>query len=111
MAQASVEKLEHTGPAVKERVASRPQREQLAKTPEPLLPKGKGTEPSVQSTSREGEIVKVSEIRTLARERGSEREHEEERVDSIVKEGRFQGGEGGQARRASLGEVEESMSG
>ena len=50
MAQASAEKLEHTGPAEKERVASVPQREQLAKTPEPPLPKGKGTEPSVQST-------------------------------------------------------------
>ena len=45
-------------------------------------------------------------------ERGkSEREHGEERVDSTVKEGRFQGGEGGQARRASLKEVEGSMSG
>ena len=50
MAQASAEKLEHTGPAEKERVASVPQREQLARTPEPPLPKGKGTEPSVQST-------------------------------------------------------------
>ena len=50
MAQASAEKLEHTGPAEKERVASMPQREQLASTPEPPLPKGKGTEPSVQST-------------------------------------------------------------
>ena len=30
MAQASAEKLEHTGPAEKERVASVPQREQLA---------------------------------------------------------------------------------
>ena len=50
MAQASVEKLEHTGPAKKERVASVPQREQLASTQEPLLPKGKGTKPSVQST-------------------------------------------------------------
>ena len=37
---------------------------------------------------------------------GSEQEHEEERVDSTVNEGRFQGGKGGQARRASLGEVE-----
>ena len=46
------------------------------------------------------------------RERGrSEREHGEERVDSAVNEGKFQGGEGGQARRASLGEVEGSMSG
>ena len=36
---------------------------------------------------------------------------EKERMDSTVKEGRFQGGERGQARRASIGEVEESMSG
>ena len=50
MAQASAEKLEHSGPAEKERVVSVPQREQLASTPEPPLPKGKGTEPSVQST-------------------------------------------------------------
>ena len=40
MAQASAEKLEHTGPADKER-------EQLESALEPLLPKGKGTEPSV----------------------------------------------------------------
>ena len=46
------------------------------------------------------------------RERGgSEREHEEERLDSTVKEGRFQGVKGGKARRASLGAVEESLSG
>ena len=32
MAQASAEKLEHTGPAEKERVASVPQRKQLAST-------------------------------------------------------------------------------
>ena len=58
MAQASAEKLEHAGPAEKERVASVPQREQLASTPEPPLPKGKGTEPSVQSTkSRGGESL------------------------------------------------------
>ena len=54
MAQASEEKLEHTGPAETERVSSVPQREreQLARTLEPPLPKGKGkgTEPSVQST-------------------------------------------------------------
>ena len=57
------------------------------------------------------ERVKVGESRTLAREGGLEREHEVERVDSTVKEGRFQGGKGGQARRASLEEVEGSMSG
>ena len=46
------------------------------------------------------------------RERGRpEREHEEERVDSAVNEGRFQGGQGGQARRPSLEQVEGSMSG
>ena len=50
MAQVSVEKLEHTGPAEKERVTSVPQREQLASTPEPPLSKGKGKDPSVQST-------------------------------------------------------------
>ena len=31
-------------------------------------------------------------------------------MDSTVKEGKFQGGEGGQARRDSLGKVEGSMS-
>ena len=37
------------------------------------------------------------------------REHEEERVDSTVKEGRLQGGKEGQATRASLEQVEGSM--
>ena len=46
------------------------------------------------------------------RERGgSEREHGVGRVDSTVNEGRFQGGQGGQATRASLEQVERSMSG
>ena len=90
MAQASAEKLEHTGPAEKERVASVPQREQLARTPEPPLPKGKGTEPSVQSTrscgGRESRWARASPWRERG---GSEREHGEERVDSTVKEGRL----------------------
>ena len=43
-------KLEHSWPAEKERVALVPQREQLAGALEPPLPKGKGTEPSVQIT-------------------------------------------------------------
>ena len=50
MAQASAEKLKHTGPAEKERVVSVPQRKQLASTPEPPLPRGEGTKPPVQST-------------------------------------------------------------
>ena len=41
MVKALAEKLKHTGPAEKERVASAPQREQLARTPEPPLPKSK----------------------------------------------------------------------
>ena len=42
------------------------------------------------------------------REGGSEREHEEERLDSTVNKDRFQGGQGGQATRASLFEEEEA---
>ena len=41
----------------------------------------------------------------------SEREHDKERVDPTVKVGRFQTGKGGQARRASLGEVDTGISG
>ena len=112
MAQASAQNLEHTGPAEKKRVASVLQREQLASTPEPSLPKGKGTEPSVQSTrsrgQRESRWVRAAPWREKRR---SEREHEEERVDSTVNKGRFQGGKGGQATRASLEQVEGSMSG
>ena len=54
MVQASAEKLEHTELAKKERVASVSQREQLVSMPEPPLPRGKGTEPSVQSTRSRG---------------------------------------------------------
>ena len=56
MVQASAEKFEHTRPAEKERVALVPQREreQLASTSELPLPKGKGTEPSVQSIRSQG---------------------------------------------------------
>ena len=56
----------------------------------------------------EGERVKVCRAAPW-RERGrSKREHEEEKEDSTVKEGEFQGGYGRQARRASLGQVEGS---
>ena len=50
MAQALAEKLDHTGPAERERVASVPQGGQLASTPEPPLPKRKETELSIQIT-------------------------------------------------------------
>ena len=58
-----------------------------------------------------GERVKVGESRTWRERGGLEREHEEVRGESTVKEGRFQGGKGGQARRASPEQVEGSMSG
>ena len=58
-----------------------------------------------------GERVNMSESRTLKKGRGgSEKEHEEGRVDSTVKEGRFQREKGGKARRASLEQVAGSMS-
>ena len=82
MAQASAEKLEQTVPAEKERVASATYSKQLARTPEPPLPKEKGTEPSVHRWER----FKVSESRTLAKEeigpvawRGRDGLHSEER--------------------------------
>ena len=43
-------KLVQTKPAKKESVATVPPSELMARTPELLLPKGKGTEPSVQIT-------------------------------------------------------------
>ena len=51
----------------------------------------------------------MSENRTLARERESEREYGEERVDSTVKERGLQSGEGRQAKRTFL-EVVGNMS-
>ena len=65
MVQASAEKLEHTGPAEKESVASVPQKEQLARMPEPPLPKGKGTEYQIMREER----VKVNESCTSVSER------------------------------------------
>ena len=47
MAQVLMEKLGQTGPAGRERMALVSQSEQLARTPEPPLPKGKETDPSV----------------------------------------------------------------
>ena len=47
----------------------------------------------------------------LSERGGSEREHGEERLDSTVKEDRFQGSEERQINRVSLGEVERSMNG
>ena len=58
MAQASTEKLKYTGPAEKEKVASVPQREQLASTPEPPLPKGKEQSYLFSKPDREERVSK-----------------------------------------------------
>ena len=57
---------------------------------------------SLEHKIARGERVKVSVSRTLAREREIKQEHGDERVDSTVKKGGFQGGKGGQAIRVSL---------
>ena len=103
MAQASAEKLEQVGPAEKERVASVPQREQLASMPERLCQKEK--EPSRQSRVPDHDGGESQGGRERCR---SERKHGKERVESTMKEGRFQGGDGEQARRASLGEIQKT---
>ena len=110
MVQASAEKLEHTGSAEKERVASVPQREQLARTPELPLPKEKEQSHLFRVPDHEGEKVKVGESCTLARKRGI-RARAWRGKGGLHCEGGFQGGKGGQAKRASLEDVEGSMSG
>ena len=62
-----------------------PLRKQLARTPEPLLPVGESQGDQKSHLGERG---------------GSEREHEEERVSSSMKESRFQGGE--RARKVNL---------
>ena len=58
----------------------------------------------------EGERVYVGESRTLARVRGIRAKAWSGKGGLDREEGRFQGGQGGQATRASLGQVEGSMS-
>ena len=92
-------------------MASVPQREQLASMPKPLLPKGKEQSCLSKAPDRGvGESQGERELH-LGKKGESKRERGEERVDCIMKEGRFQGGKGGKAKRASLGEVEGSMRG
>ena len=67
MAQILAKKLEQTVSTKKERVASAPQCEQLARTPEPPLPKEKETEPSVQ-------IMRLERFKVSERSQFGERE-------------------------------------
>ena len=63
MAQASLEKFEHTVPAELERIASVPQSEQLTTTPKPplLKEKGRAISPHCEITNRERIKVGKSE--------------------------------------------------
>ena len=92
----------------------------LASVPQRAVGKNAGAAFAKRKTNRavcpDYQIVRGRESRWARaapwRERGgSEREHGVERVNSTVNEGRCQGGKGGQARRASLREVEGSMIG
>ena len=112
MAQPSAEVLEHTGLAEYERVASVPQREQLASTPEPPLPKAKRN----RAVSPEHQIVRGRKSRWARaapwrERRGIRAEAWSGKGGLHSEKSRFQGEKGGQARRASLGEVEGRMNG
>ena len=112
MAQASAEKLEHTGPAEKKEWPQCQRERAVGKYARAAIVKRKrniAVCPEYQVVK--WDRVKVGESRTLARKSGSELEHGKERVAFTVKESRFQGRKEGQARRASLGEVEGSMRG
>ena len=99
MTHALAEKLRRTGPAEKsgfsvtKRAVGKYTRAVFAKRNRTVCPKH-------QIERRER--IKASESRTLAREEGSEREHEEERVDSSVKEGRQNPRRTGRASKKSL---------
>ena len=75
--------LEHTGPAGNARAASVPQREQLASTPEPPLPKIKNQSRQSKAPDRKGGGGERVKVRVAPwRERGgSEQKHGEEKAD------------------------------
>ena len=104
MAQASAEKLEHTGPAEKERVASAPHRAVGKNAGAALAKRKRAVSPKHQIMRGESRWARAAPWR----KKGDQSESMERKVDSTVKEGRFQGRKGGQARRASLEQVEGS---
>ena len=81
MAQASAEKLEHIGSAEKESGLSATERA-VGKNAAAFAKRKRNRAVCSEYQVMRGERVKVGESLTLARERGSDRKHEEERVDS-----------------------------
>ena len=109
MAQASAEKPEHTGPAEKGKSGLSATERAVGKYVGAALAKNKK-----QAVCPEYQIMRRERVKVGApwRERGrSKREHEEVRVDFTVNEVGLHGGKEGQAKRASLEQVEGSMSG
>ena len=103
MAQASTEKLEHAGPAEKDRVASVPQKSSWQVRQSRLCQKEKEQSRLSRAPDSEREKVKVSESRTLARKKKIRAKAWREK-GGLHSEGRgVQGGKGGQARRATQG--------
>ena len=104
MAQASAKKQEHSGHAEKRRVTSVSPRAQLASMPEPLLPKRKITELFVQKQ----QIVRWKRVKGGVQSGSVEKK-------GWTPQGKKAGSEvvrkGKQAKRASLGKVERSISG
>ena len=103
MAHASAEKLEHTGPA------KRKEWPQYAGAALAKNKRNRAVCPEYQILG--GRESRGARVASWQERGGSEQKHEEEKVHSTVNKGRFQGGEEGQARRASLEEVEGSMCG
>ena len=90
------EKLEHTGPAEKKEVATVPERVAGKYAGSAFAKRISNRAVCLDHQIERWKRVKMSESRTLARERGgSEWEDGEERMDSTVKEGRLQEGKGG----------------
>ena len=100
-------KLEHRGPAGKEKEKLEEQEEQLMKTPEPPGPRVPMTEPSVQMVRSVGGREERWPLAKADRRRGgSEREQGRLRERDTEKEGEDQGGKGGVRTRGSRGRKE-----
>ena len=81
------------------------QSEQLAKTPNPSLPRKKGL--SHQSRSEGRKKSRWMRAASCRERGGSERKYEKESKSSTMKEGGFQRGQKQQARRAPIGDEDE----
>ena len=96
MAQASAEKLEYTGPAEKEKSGLSATERAVGNAGAALAERKRAVCPEYQIMR--GERVKMGESRTLAGERGITARAWSGKGGLHGEQGRFQGGQGGQAR-------------